>query len=74
MFRIRFFGNQSAQVVTFEEIENESNLRVLYGDFAEELAIILEKHDIVYYGGSVKDATTDTAYVSQEGEAYIIYK
>lgn len=66
--------NQSAQVVTFEEIENESNLRVLYGDFAEELAIILEKHDIVYYGGSVKDATTDTAYVSQEGEAYIIYK
>ena len=66
--------NQSAQVVTFEEIENGSGLRVLYGDFAEELAAIIEKHDIVYYGGSVKDAITDTAYVTQEGEAYIIYK
>lgn len=66
--------NQSAQVVTFEEIENGSGLRVLYGDFAEELAVIIEKHDIVYYGGSVKDAITDTAYVTQEGEAYIIYK
>lgn len=66
--------NQTAQVVAFEEIENGSNLRILYGDFEEELAVILEKHDIIYYGGSVKDAATDTAYVTKEGEAYIIYK
>lgn len=66
--------NQSAQVVTFEEIEGESGLRVLFGNFAEELAVTLESHDIVYYGGSVKDAITDTAYINQEGKAYIIYK
>ena len=66
--------NQSAEIVAFEQIENESGLRILYGNFAEELAVTLEKHDIVYYGGSVKDAITDTAYVTQDGEAYIIYK
>ena len=66
--------NQSAQVVAFEEIEGESGLRVLFGNFAEELAVTLESHDIVYYGGSVKDAITDTAYINQEGKAYIIYK
>lgn len=66
--------NQIAETVTFEEIEKESGLRILYGDFKEELAVIIEKHNILYYGGSVTDATTDTAYVKEEETAYIIYK
>ena len=66
--------NQLAQVVTFEEIERGSNLRILYGDFQEELTVIFENHEILYYGGSISQVAGDTAYVKQDGDAYIVYK